>query len=819
MSINTVIRSQEFLNEFKNDIGFTANLGDFTNNFTGAVMERVKSITTIDVNWSDFISVSNPWTFDATVGNESITRTTGSWETEGFSVGDKCKWLQGGIFFADITILSISLDGLIIFYQLDSGSITNSSDASLFGVSDLTALIFKFGLIGNSETFNVESKVSGNDQGFYGSNIGFDTGGGVRDLNWVNMQRLGSYADWQTGTMRVRYQQSFNGYQRFEIEHVFMIVPYYLDGEISNLQNKIIPNLLNGTNTLKYAYNASFRTVLSNPNTQKDVTIDNNLGSVAWFGENFNGFNNDYEILSIDYTSLVTLLPEDGLAIGTSTEVEILVKVNNGKTFAPSSRFGVYVSYLPEQNEYQNKTTDLRDNFIYDRAMQNALLLPVNGDTFIKNVTGTVQVDITTMLIRFEVDYTAAQKFKLAGIVGTTGIPNYLIGVGLGDNALTSGNADRVVLIADVNQYDQTLDISDLMQFKTFKLYPHNKQIPVGGSTNLTAWNEDGFTVAFDFELNLNKAALLNTLDFKLITFNTVTEEYFELDSYSYNNIGNAIVSGGVQQLNENTTRGYILKSGDQFNEVTLNTGTLSGAGFQGYNGTFSQKFSWQDWIQNINADSIFYDATKPQNNLNFKGSNYSDLNNYEIRMSVLANVYGEQNALISGNTDYLFNSPNITLYDYTKDGNITPVWSGVIETFNNSNLSNLGGAILTGQDTLFRTTWTNSGGAVVSLTGIYGINRIEETGQLGYEITEMSSINEPAANQLLTPNSGTKLFVYLNAGNVVMECLIDGSLVAAGQSYNLSSRIHDDNLIIEGKITEQSVLKNTETSNQKIVE
>ena len=186
--------------------------------------------------------------------------------------------------------------------------------------------------------------------------------------------------------------------------------------------------------------------------------------------------------------------------------------------------------------------------------------------------------------------------------------------------------------------------------------------------------------------------------------------------------------------------------------------------------------------------------------------------------MSVLSNVYGV-GAFNSGTTDYLFNSPKITLYDYTKDGNVTPIWSCEIETFNNANNSNLGGAILSGQDTLFRATWTNSVGAVSSLVDLWGINRIEETGQLGYEITEMSSINDPATNQLLIPSSGTKLFMYLNAGLVVMECLIDGSSVVSGINYNLSSRIQDEKTLVEGKITEAGVLKDTENSIQKIVE
>ena len=90
-----------------------------------------------------------------------------------------------------------------------------------------------------------------------------------------------------------------------------------------------------------------------------------------------------------------------------------------------------------------------------------------------------------------------------------------------------------------------------------------------------------------------------------------------------------------------------------------------------------------------------------------------------------------------------------------------------------------------------------------------------------GDQITEMSSINAPDPNQLLIPKSGvTLLDMYLSGGDVIMECLIDGSVAQAGVNYNLSSRIQDDSAgVIDGKVTEAGVLKITEGSVQKIIE
>lgn len=812
MPVEILITSEKFYNEFKNDVGFVSNLGDYTNNLAGGVMENIQIVREINLQWY----------FEATAGNSISIRPLGgglseiessvnsyNFRNDGLAVGDLCTiiWTDnGGPGNAEDFRIQSMTNGKIIAQQvagvLPDSSLNGFINESVYlrGKEPQTALIYKFGLIGNNESYNIESKVSKNDQGYYGSNIGFDTGGGVRDTNFVPLTKLGQYSDWVTGNAKARYMNNPTIWtQKFEIVHELTIVPYYLDGEITNLQNNIIPNLLNGINTLKYVFSPEFRTVLSNPNTAKNIIIENNLGSVAWFNENFNGFANNYQINSITYQDANTLSSADGLLIGTKTRVSIQVQKNNGN-FVVGERTGVYVSYLPDEVEYEDTVlSNLKQNFLYDNALGNSGGGGFVGQDFISNYN-IFSSTSNLMTMQFDVEYSGTQKAFLSSKLQSQ--PTYfLIGVELGDNTLPSGNSDRIILLSDVELYDESADIPDLMDFDSFNIYPHNEQIGAGGFyTDMTSWNEDGLVIEFDFWIDLNKSTVINSLDFKLVAYNPTTGQYFDLDSYAYG-VQQAIISAGIQQLIENNTRGYILKLGDQFNDVTITVGANVG-GIQHYTGVFAQKISWQEWINNLSADTVFFNSAEPNNNLNYKSSNYSLLNGYEIRLAVYSNLDGVNVFNVAGNTNYLFVSPTITVYDYDTDG-VTPppVWSCLIETFNASNNAPLSGAILTGQDTLFRATWTNKNGAVASLLGLWGINRIEETDEQGYQITEMSSLNDPATNQMLIPNSGTKLFVYLNAGNVVFECLIDGSLVASGIGYNLSSRIHDGN-IAEGKLT-----------------
>ena len=822
MPVEVVVRNEKFYNEFKNDVGFVSNLGDYTINMTGNLMENIKYTCFVDVSWNSLASdTSGNWSIQFLGGFDYRFKKNdnSSFDVDGFSVDDVIDWhhTTGGVttvtegLISSMTSTWIYITMVAAPYTITSIETTGSS--KFYGKSDLTASTYSFGVLENSETFGNISKVSNNSQGYYTGGIG-DRIFGVRDTSFIPMIKLGNFKDWVTGVMRIRYvSDPYTYFQRFEIEHEFTIVPFVLDGQLSNLQSLVPPALMSGNKSLKYSFSPNFRTGLNNPNTEKSIKIDKNLGSVGWFNEPFNGFNLDYEVLSVSYTEDATGNSATGLLISGKTNVSIDVQ-NNAGNFTAGERGGVYVSYLPKVNEYQNTIiTDLKENFLYDNAINSEGIAPVVGQDFITNFEIT-NVVTNTMTLTFDVEYSLAQQVRLAGQNSQSPI-YFLLGVQLGDVTITSVNSNRVIMLADAQPYDSGTDIAGLMSFPKMDFYTPEKLIGTDvGTTNVTSWIEDGLAIDYSFQLDLNKDAVLNSLDCMIVAFDPVTQIYFEIDKYTFN-IFPAIVSGGVQQLNANTTRGYPLEIGDQFNEVFMQVSTNT-LGFQDYNGRIGQKISWQDWIANLGVDTTFYDATQPNDNMNNKASNYSLLKGYEIRLAFFGNLSGTSILGISGLTDYIVLSPTLTIYNYEEDGGFN-VWSHVIETFDATGTNNLGGSILTGQDTLFRSTWTNSGGAVTSLVDLWGFNRIEETGQPGYEIVECNTIKDTPAGQILKPSTGLRLDMQIVGGLVVMECLIDGSVATSGTAYNLSTRIQDDNAIpIGGKITEQGVLKDTEVRGSK---
>ena len=413
MGLSVNIISQKYFNQFKNGVNFTDNVGDYTNNLTGSVFETVKVTYLVDIDWYGSVTSSDVWNADTSA--QFITRSSGNWFNDGFSVGDTANWFQGAAHTAVIEITSISQDGTILFYNIISGFINDSNYAHLHGITPLTAINYHFGLIGNTENYSISSKVSQNDQGYYGSSIGYDTGGGVRSTAFVNLTELGQYKDWITGSMRVRYVNNPTiDIQRFEVEHIFTIVPFYLDGQLNNLKNNITPNILSGSNSLKYVFSPGFRTVLSNQNTEKTDKIQNNLGSISWFNENFNGFQNNYNVVSIDYIDANTLAGADGILATSKTKVTIEVERISGN-FVGAERFGAYVSYLPKQSEYTDLTTDLKDNFLFDSVFNNSGLAATNGNDFITNCTSNIVGG--NLIIEFDVEYSLQQQGFLSNSI------------------------------------------------------------------------------------------------------------------------------------------------------------------------------------------------------------------------------------------------------------------------------------------------------------------------------------------------------------------------------------------------------------------
>jgi hypothetical protein len=73
-------------------------------------------------------------------------------------------------------------------------------------------------------------------------------------------------------------------------------------------------------------------------------------------------------------------------------------------------------------------------------------------------------------------------------------------------------------------------------------------------------------------------------------------------------------------------------------------------------------RISWQEWIANLNVDSVFYDTSEQHKGLNQHSSRFSGVSGYDIRIMLEAKVSDP-----SGITTYRSISPATVINDSIK--------------------------------------------------------------------------------------------------------------------------------------------------------
>lgn len=787
--------SKKYLNQLKNGVGYTDNLADFTNNYTGVIMEGVQCVLDVEIEWFANSDGVDEWNIDGV--NNTITRTIGSFVNDGFNIGQKFRFISGWSTDNsspnefEATIDFIRQDGLRLDFTVTAGAVTSTGIQPNVGIralgnapeNYLTGLVYRFGFVENSSGPSFTSLVTSN-------NMGYRVGSIPRSATVNPMTPVGNILDWVTGTSSVEFVSESDYLQSYQIKHSFVVQPWFRDGERIDTQNNIPPNEFEGTNSLKHVFDLDFRQVLSDPNTAIQSAVVDSIGSVGWFDENFNGLGKDYNIVSIAYEDTLSTDAVDSIQASLRTTVTIEVEKEGGPIPA-GQKAGLFISLLAPQIQYQDKTTTLLDNFLYDSAYHVEGAGTTIGTNIVQSLTSSIVSG--NLVIVAELEYSASQKTTLS----TINQPYYVLGLNIADMSLSNALSDRITLKADIQPYVLSSDVSGLIAFDKLDFHFADSIIGVDtGYTNFEGWNNDSLAIEFNFTLERDvlKDAVLNTISFDLVAFEDSTGNSFDLDSTSID-LSTVIISAGIQQIDIDNSRVYLFEDGNQYKKVEINTGALAGT-LQNYSGVFAQKIRWEDWLRNLQANTIFFNSIAPNNGLNFKSSNYSGLNGYSVRMVVRANVQGIDDLGISKATDYEIVSPAITVNDY----NVSVGYTCVIETLRESNLSDLGGAVLVNNNTLVRATFTADSGAITGITGFWAAITLQNSNDSGQQISELA-IDGLDSSGLLKPKDGFSfLSIDIVSGNVVCECLVDGSKSEA-VNYNFSARIKatpDDECFVE---------------------
>lgn len=767
MPVNIDIISRKVLTQLVNGDDFLTDTSNNTINLASNVMERQKIVQKIWLSWNTIPNAANIFTYTYLGGDiYKITRGTGSFIADGFATGDAIYWDNNVINPSmspnnNGTIISVNEIDITIQFVGSNSTSGNVNYGTLWGNEPIQSLILSYGLNGNDAPFSIKNYVTNNDQNYYLSGI---------TSTFQEMLPMYTYKDWVSGGIQIKKNTNPSTYvQEFEIEHEF-IIPYYQESEEVNLQNNTIPDYLLGDNSLKDVYKFDFRTVISNPMSSKVKQFNTNKGSVGYFGENFNGFRNDYTIDSIVYKDNLTGVVVDSLVPNKTTKVEVLISTT-GTPFATGWRVGAYHSYLPTIEQYSNTLTTFESNFLYQSKFVE--IGAEHTDYFgLPIVFMKCEIVATKLKITLLIQYSTDQQKQIAET------NNYLLGFQVADMTAgyNAGNINKVIL-KEYNTYTAAVDIEGLMELTNHRLYQHDEDVNTGiGSTDKSCFIEDTIYSKYEFRLDVSKEAIIQGLKLELMAYDG--DNSFNLDSFIIP-VDTSIIKAGVQQLEYVGKRAYI-----DFNDITLITGVFSYP-YQNYTLIIPQKMSWQTWMKQVDVDTIFYDKTKPLNNLNKKATNYAGLNGYDIRIGLVAAVEGVSDLGERGITNYRFLTPPIAVKDYN-DSTITTE----IKTFDSISLVDLGGKVKTDSNTIMKAIHTKVGG-FTSVAGFWAIHRIEKSQQQGYNIEELSSLYDTVRNKI-KPIIGSLLSIELVGDEIHTSCIIDYTQLEKSASYNLSARINE---------------------------
>lgn len=775
-----ILESTKVFNELRNASDFATNPGDFTTTIKANVGERLKIVTKFRVFWDMFVTPATTDTFVVAVvtGGHSIISTQGQdFQNAGFRVGDVFDFidnLTGPTTFSGQTITLIS--GAYMEFT-NTGTIpsapTTFTDARIVATNELTTLRYDFNLIASSDSGNLINDVFNLIMSYEFSALTIAGG----DVTGVYKSSLFS----QSGSAIARHTANVNTYEQvFEVETI-LTVPYYKEGQLINLEQALKPEPFN-IETQFYTEGITLG-VGSDSATNRDFDLSRLANdSVGYFNENFDGGERQYSIVSVAYEELTSGNEREVPEITETTKVTVVMASNN-VTMAATDPAVVSFSYTPTQNQYRGGTANFNDTWNFDtlRALMDGGV--VAGTNIIKELG--IVVDNPNQ-ITFTFNITLSQSQRDIMFVNNGRI---LLNIDNEDPALTSENSNRLNLIIDITPFTKNTDEDGLLVITKDEVYYHNSNFIEDGTTDLQAWNESYIQRKIRFKLVTSDVLVeVNRMWAQVIGFNPTTEDYFVIQKVEIPSVTQTVtINSGklIQQLNTNTTRGFLIPVTSEFNKLVISTDTFADPD-QFYDVEIGIMINWETWEALLVADQVFFNDSEPNNGQNKKTSNYSDKNGFEVRLSLLHEI--KKNDII---TKYHNIQAVGNVFDYDLDKNVTPKFA-TAHVYKDVNDVVLPLKLVIGEDN--EVTVTNDDGtAKITPDDFNGQIRLEVFEQ-GNEksIHIISSIDGVIAGDILKPLAGETLMnKSIVAGNYTSKCLVAGGLLGE-RKYSISSEIQE---------------------------
>lgn len=753
------LKSILFYNEAIHGTAF--NLGSPVSYLHGNVGDRVKVVaefesvlrtTSDDVDYFEYIVVS------AGVSGK-VTRQVGSFLDDGFFPGQQVELLEiGGTAQRQIVKLTFVADDYLAF-DLLSGTMTSGIyDGNTNGTmqatctTDLSGVVYRYGVIENNESTNYFSKYNGRSQEFKGYGI---APGVATNMNANQGAHVNGSALWQ-------YLGNNNGVHTTRVTHIFVIPPMYLDEYANNLEDDTVPSLFLTQNTVKYVLQAELRFDNNNPNNLLLEEFDQYKGSVGWYNEQLDSNTPAFSITDLTYEEANTGKALDSIKPDVRC---IAVAQVTGAFISTTNVVSKILTARPAIN-YTRSNDNFADTFLYDSLGVTGSNIQA-GTGIIKSVR-TIINSPTQAEVRITIEYSTSQLASLGG-------DPFILALSFADQAKALNVSNKCTMLLDFQDYEIATDIPDLVTWGTTGVKAHNDTATL--KTSYRGWPRDGVRIEWAAEIELG--SIIAGLRYAVVAM-TDQGDRFEVNSFQAP-LGNPPVAiAGAQVFSIDDLRGYKLSPDDPFNELSLETTSESPftvAGVAGF------RVGWQSWIFNGDVPADFVDPTKPNNGLNQLASDKAD-NGYKLYLGVILTIQHSTGV----QTDYE-QLINMDIYPYNEDAGAPPEWTSAITLRDPS--GNETGVFDQDGYTHIRVVFTPASGATADYTGIQGWIGLEKLNQPGEALGQLSSLQPTFPQNILEPLTGqTLLKKTVAVGTVTFECRVHARNLERGATYIPSARI-----------------------------
>lgn len=687
MAFKFTTPTKEFLTEYRNGPAFTDNPTEYSDTIRGNVgdLVRLHEVVIVEVIFNEFNAITITW--DSSPA-EGIFQAVGyNFVNEGFWNGATVQVIQGDEE-GESTISVIDSGSGFSIMHLDKTNLDFLTDGPHTNVQIRlkdapTRAQYKYGLVPqdtvSSSDSNYQSPLDGTDQAYLRTIIpSSPTFGDMTPLGPPNIS-------WN---LTEEIQITFNGttgdyFHEYEIKHTFRI-PYYLDGEDSNLVTLTSPEVLNGTNTYKYVSEYRFGVNSSIPGKFSQLGAE---GDVGYFNENYNGKPNIFTITSQTITNASAT---GTLEVTETNSVALSIEAEAGSApFVVGQQVIVGHSRLPSATEYQEQPETYISIWLLDTLKQDAGAVAVNSNQ-ITNLVVTY-VDSEHLTMTFDIAYTVSERDLIDEE------DRWLLWVTLGEEALAVDLENQVNLrITDV--YSKNNNIPGILYDHTIA-YTNSLNAVTGprSSTDWQGWDMD-FVGCFEnvkmLQVSEDEWNEITNIESQIVMVKG--DEKAVIYTRTIGFTSSQLISGGYkyQIINSVLVPSLTLPSIEPLNRDEVQSVPAFPAGFQTILiETAVPRIPWQDWIANGAIPTEFFNEAELNDNLNQRTSNYSEVNSWEIYHQFLVTTKNSKNKIVIdpiklqskkitlvGTTEYELRSDEFIIEPIDVDPG--GIWSGTVEAF-----------------------------------------------------------------------------------------------------------------------------------------